>query len=149
MASSGSTSKKPSGANSPSKLPDPTVFFLDQSLGKKRVAIALRNAGATVHLHDDYFPPDAKDEEGLSVVGERGWVVLTKDHRIRYRNIERAALTAAKVAAFILTSGDLQGGEMAQIFVRALPGIVRFMKKHRPPFIARVSRNGSVSLMFK
>jgi hypothetical protein len=79
MASRGSTSKKPSGANSPSKLPDPIVFFLDRSLGKKRVAIALRNAGAIVHLHDDYFSPDARDEEWLSVVGEHGWVVLTKD----------------------------------------------------------------------
>jgi hypothetical protein len=52
---------------------------------------------------------DARDEVWFSVVGEHGWVVLTKDHRLRYRNIERAALTTAKVAAFILTSGDLQG----------------------------------------
>jgi hypothetical protein len=45
--------------NSPSKRPDP-VFFLDRSLGKNRVATALRQAGATVHIHDDHFPPDAK-----------------------------------------------------------------------------------------
>ena len=49
---------------------------------------------------------------------------------------------AAKVGAFILTSGDLQGEEMAQIFVKALPTISRFLAKHRKPFIAKVARSG-------
>ncbi|MGH7205064.1 MAG: hypothetical protein ACREI2_02520 [Nitrospiraceae bacterium] len=148
MASSGSKSKKRSGASSGSKLPDAPIFFLDRSLGKKRIATALRDAGATVHVHDDHFPPDARDEEWLTQVGQNGWVVLTKDHRIRYRNVERAALIKAGVAAFILTSGDLQGEEMAKIFVKALPAISRFMKKHKKPFIAKVARNGSVALLF-
>jgi hypothetical protein len=38
MDASGSKSKKPSGANLPSKLPESPVFFLDRSLGKKRIA---------------------------------------------------------------------------------------------------------------
>jgi hypothetical protein len=42
MDGGGSKSKKPSGANSPSKPPDEPVFFLDRSLGKKRVATAER-----------------------------------------------------------------------------------------------------------
>lgn len=122
--------------SSPSKQPEPPVFFLDRSLGKIRIAAALRQAGAIVHIHDDYFPPNAKDEDWLSRVGRNGWMVLTKDHRIRYRNIERKALMNAGVAGFILTAGDLQGEEMAQIFVKALP------------FIARVARDGAVSLLF-
>lgn len=149
MASSGSKSKKRSGASSGSKLPDAPIFFLDRSLGKKRIATALRDAGATVHVHDDHFPPDAKDEEWLSQAGTRGWTVLTKDHRIRYRNVERMALMKARVAAFILTSGDLQGDEMAKIFVKALPAMSKFLARHRKPFIAKIARNGSVSMLFK
>ncbi|MDH5669933.1 MAG: hypothetical protein OEY86_18180 [Nitrospira sp.] len=141
--------KKPSGANSPSKLPELPVFFLDRSLGKKCIATALREAGAIVHIHDDYFPPDAKDEEWLSSVGLKGWVVLTKDHRIRYRDLERTALMQAGVGAFILTAGDLQGGEMARIFVDALPAITRFINKHKKPFIAKIGRMGSVSMLFQ
>jgi predicted nuclease of predicted toxin-antitoxin system len=148
MDGGGSKSKKPSGANSPSKRPEP-VFFLDRSLGKNRVATALRQAGATLHIHDDYFPPDAKDEDWLAEAGQRGWIVLTKDHRIRYRHVERLALMRAGVAAFILTLGDLQGEEMAQIFVKALPRITRFLKHHTKPFIAKVARDGSVSLLFQ
>jgi predicted nuclease of predicted toxin-antitoxin system len=149
MDGGGSKSKKPSGANSPSKLPDEPVFFLDRSLGKHRVATALRQAGATLHIHDDHFPPDAKDEHWLTTTGRRGWIVLTKDHRIRYRHVERLALMKAGVAAFILTSGDLQGEEMAQIFVKALPGITRFLKSHAKPFIAKIGKDGSVSLLFQ
>jgi predicted nuclease of predicted toxin-antitoxin system len=149
MDASGSKLKKPSGANSPSKLPDPPVFFLDRSLGRKRIATALREAGAIVHIHDDYFPPDARDEQWLTHVGRKGWVVLTKDHRIRYRNLERTALMQAGVGAFILTVGDLQGDEMARIFVDALPAIAKFLRKHKKPFIAKVGRIGSVSMLFQ
>ncbi len=142
-------SKKRSGANSPSKQPDAPVFFLDRSLGKKRVANALRQAGATLHIHDDHFSPDAKDENWLTEAGQRGWIVLTKDHRIRYRHVERLALMRAGVATFILTSGDLQGEEMAQIFVKALPRITRFLEKYDKPFIAKIAKDGSVSLLFQ
>ena len=134
--------------SSPSKQPEPPIFFLDRSLGKKRIATALRQAGASLHIHDDHFPPDAKDEDWLTKVGQRGWIVLTKDHRIRYRQVERLALMRAGVAAFILTSGDLQGEEMAQIFVKALPRITRFLQKHRKPFIAKITKDGSVSMLF-
>ena len=149
MDATGSKSRKPSGANFGSKPPESPIFFLDRSLGKKRIATALRLAGVTVHVHDDHFPSNAKDAEWLSQVGGHEWVVLTKDHRIRYRNIERMALLKAGVAAFILTSGDLQGEEMAAIFVKALPAVSRFLKKHKKPFIARVSRKGSVSMLFR
>ena len=149
MAGGGSKSKKPSGANSPSKRPDTPVFFLDRSLGKKRVATALRQAGATLHIHDDHFSPDARDEDWLTEAGQRSWIVLTKDHRIRYRHVERLALMRAGVAAFILTSGDLQGEEMAQIFVKALPRITRFLQKYTKPFIAKIAKDGSGSLLFQ
>jgi hypothetical protein len=45
--------------------------------------------------------------------------------------------------------GDLQGDEMARIFVNALPAIARFLKKHKKPFIAKIGRNGSVTMLFQ
>ena len=111
--------------------------------------MALRRAGATVHVHDDHFPPAAKDEEWLTQAGQKNWIVLTKDHRIRYRNLERAALMKAGVGAFVLTAGDLKGDEMAQIFVKALPAISKFLRKHRSPLIAKVARSSSVSMLLK
>lgn len=145
----GSKSKKQSGASSLSKpQPEPPVFFLDRSLGKYRIATALRQAGVTVHVHDDHFAADAKDEEWLTLAGEEGWIVLTKDDKIRYRALERTALLRSGVGAFVLTAADLQGEEMAQIFVKVLPAISKFLRKHRRPFIAKVTRGGTVSMLF-
>ena len=120
---------------------------MDRNLGKKIVADALRQAGADVRVHDDLFSPDARDEEWLSEVGRRQWVVLTKDARIRYREIERMALMNAGVRAFVLTAKNLQGSEVANVFVRALPAIQRFITRHTPPFIAKITRSGRISML--
>ena len=116
-------------------------------MGKKTIADALRQAGAEVRVHDDCFPPDARDEDWLREVGQKGWIVLTKDRHIRCRAPELAALQKAGVIAFVLTGGNLQGAEMAQIFVGALPAINRFVSKYPPPFIAKVTRSGTVSML--
>ncbi len=64
------------------------------------MAQALREVGETVEIHDDHFAPDAKDEDWLTEVGSRAWIVLTKDDRIRYRVTERTALASARVRGF-------------------------------------------------
>jgi len=116
-------------------------------LGKREIAAALRQAGVRVEIHDDHFQPDAPDEHWLEEVGRRGWIVLTKDDKIRYRAIELAALRKGGVRAFVLTGGNLQGREMGQIFVKALPRMQRLALKNRPPFIGKVTRAGKVSIL--
>lgn len=141
--------KKRSGANSIAKLRESQVFFLDRNLGTKHVASALRAAGVTVEVHNDHFPQDARDEIWLPEVGKRGWIVLTKDDRIRYRPAEFAAVIDAHVALFALASGNFNGQEMAPAFVAALPRMAHVLDTYRPPFIAKVTRSGEVSLVFK
>jgi hypothetical protein len=41
------------------------------------------------------------------------------------------------------------GEEMARIFVKALPRITRLLKNHTKPFIAKIAKDGSVSLLFQ
>ena len=98
-------------------------------------------------IHDDHFPPDEQDINWLKVAGENDWIVLTKDSRIRYRVLEKTALIHAGVAAFILTSADLKGKEMAEIFVKALPAIAKTIKRYQKPFIAKITRNGKVTVL--
>jgi len=81
MDGGGSKSKKPSGANSPSKQPEEPVFFLDRSLGKHRVATALRQAGVILHIHDDHFPSDAKNEKGMACSRIGAGVRRTSNYR--------------------------------------------------------------------
>ena len=139
--------KKRSGASSTNEPPEPLVLFVDRSLGNKVVASALRLTGARVEVHDDHFPTTALDEDWVRDVGQRGWVVLTKDRGIRYRAPALAAIRVSTVRMFVLTAGDLQGSEMAAIFTRALPRITTVARGARAPFIAKITKIGTVSLL--
>jgi predicted nuclease of predicted toxin-antitoxin system len=130
--------KKPSVA----KPPDGIVFFIDRSLGIEPLRTELINSGVVVKIHDDHFAKDEQDRVWLKEVGERGWVVLTKDHRLRYRPLEIAALRASKARVFILTAGNLRGSEIATAFLNALPKMHRLLESHKGPFVARVTRSG-------
>ncbi len=123
------------------------VFFVDRSLGKHVVPDALRAAGARVEVHDDHFPQDALDEVWLPAVGQKTWAVLTSDDRIRYRQAEKAAATGAGVALFIFTGKRMRAAATAAALVRALPRMVRLLAVERRPFVAKVSRSGTVTLL--
>jgi predicted nuclease of predicted toxin-antitoxin system len=145
------TSRKRSAASSRSKRlsPAPPPLFIDRSLGRLTIASALRAQGAEVHTHDAHFAQNARDEEWLAEVGRRGWAVITKDTRIRYRQTELSALIAGGVRAFVLTRGDLSGSEMAAILVKALPYLARFAAQHHPSFIAGIMTSGKVQMIYR
>lgn len=68
---------------------DVLVLFVDRALGAEDVPTALREAGATVEVMDDHFPDVSDDSEWIVAVTQRGWVILTKDKRIRRNRLER------------------------------------------------------------
>src|SRR5437867_10496404 len=148
MAAQGPKSKRRSAASSGSTPPSPAlVFFVDRSLGQKIIAEKLRQSGVQVQIHDAHFPQNAPDEDWISEVGRQGWVVLTKDDRIRYRPAALDAYRRHKVRVFIFGSGEMKAQEMAEAFVRALPKISRFALKKPAPFFARITRSGVVSIL--
>jgi hypothetical protein len=79
-------------------------------------------------------------------VGERGWVVLTKDQRLRYRPLEITALRASNARVFVLTAGNLRGIEIAAVFLAAIPRIYKILRSCGGPFVARVSQSGHVTM---
>jgi hypothetical protein len=74
-------------------------------------------------------------------------VVLTKDKLIRKRPIEREALVAANVRAFVFTGGNMSGVEMAESIVGAIPRMRRIIETTPAPFIARITGSGSVEVI--
>src|SRR5690606_838329 len=108
---------------------------------------ALRENGIQVELLHEHFALATPDRDWLGEVGRRGWVVLTKDQRIRRREVEFAALLAANTAAFVLTSGNLTGPATAAAFVRAYPGMQKMLRDYVLPFVAAVSASGRVKLL--
>lgn len=120
------------------------VFFLDHNIGGRRVVQAMREAGALCEILRDYFDQDASDEEWLCEVGQRGWYVLTKDKRIAHRVNEIQALREAEVGAFVLSSDDLTGEQIATIVVAVLPKLYAFISENQRPFIAKFFKDGRV-----
>ena len=101
-----------------------------------------------MEIHDDHFASNAKDYEWLTRVGANGWIILTKDKRIKYRKPELAAIISVKGAVFTLSAGSLQGPEMAEIFVSALPRIRDYVNSHTPPHIVSVTKSGKLTRLY-
>ena len=102
--------------------------------------------GVKHERHGQHFAPGTEDSVWLPFVGQRGWVVLTKDKRIRFNQLEKAAVRRYRVREFYFSSGNCTGMEMAEILVTALPEMVKTMQKHESLFIASVSKSGHVDV---
>lgn len=72
--------------------------------------------------------------------------MLTKDKRIRFNQLEKTAVRRYRVREFYFSSGNYSGVEMAEILIAALPGMIKTVRKHEPPFIASISKSGHVDL---
>jgi hypothetical protein len=125
---------------------DPVVFFVDRSLGAVEVPEALRRAGASVEIHDHHFAQDTPDSDWLAAVGTHGWVVLTRDERIRRHPGELDALMTAGIAAFVLTASGVTGAEMGTILTHALPAMTRLAHSLSRPFVGTISRGGAINI---
>ena len=129
-------------SRSPRLPSDP--LFLDEGLGSKKVADALRSAGATVELHRDHFTPGTPDDEWLPAAAANGWIILSKDRAIRRRANERQAVTDSAARLFVLTSANMTGEEMASAFVAALPRIAKACSAASGPMMKVVHRDGTL-----
>ena len=125
----------------PAGLPD---LFLDRSLGRFKVPALLRVAGLRLTTLSEHYgvPVDAQiaDEDWLQLAGSRGWVVLMKDKRIRYRRPELDAVKRHRVRCFCMAAGNLPAGETADRFLRCLPAIVEACRD-AGPFVYMVYEN--------
>ena len=68
-----------------------------------------------METHDGNFAPGAPDDEWIREVGRRGWIVLSKDEKIRYRVAEKRAIAQAAIRAFFLVPKGLTGPENGRI----------------------------------
>ena len=145
--------KKQSDADYGNRPPESITFFLDRALGKHTVAERLIQEGKELkeieisvkHLEDfPNFNQNTSDEEWLKFAGEKSFVVLTKDKRIRYRTPEKIMVKKHGVKVFVLTRGSWTGEQMAEIFAGSLESMCNFLKKNSGSFIATVSKSGRI-----
>jgi len=83
-----------------------------------------------VHFIADHYGDDASeipDEQWIADGCARGWVLLTKDKRIRYRSHEIQALTTGHL--FCVADGNITFDEMGRRLLAAVPAIRRAVRR--------------------
>jgi hypothetical protein len=111
----------------PTPEPQPK-FFLDRSLGRIAVPALLRAAGwDLVTLAEHYGVPEDEriaDPAWIREAALRGWPILMKDKRIRYRPAEIDTVIEYQAQCFVLTKGDLPSNAMASRFLATKQAIL-------------------------
>lgn len=95
----------------------------------------MRAAGATVEHAGGAFPRGAQDHVYLAGCGAKGWIVLTRDKRIRRRELEKETLRRHGVGAFALTAGQATAEETAAVVVPLLAKMVNISISEKKPFL--------------
>ena len=109
---------------------------------------ALRAAGVEIRVHDELFPQGTEDLVWLREAGVNGWIVITRDDRIRYNQLEKQAVIAARLRFFSITSSSLTGEEAAALILSALEKMSRLCRQNaRRGFIAKISRGPNVAII--
>jgi hypothetical protein len=122
----------------------PPEFFLDRNLGR-RVAEGLRAYGWTVHRIGEVFPGDAQDvpdEEWIAHGLGRSWVPLSKDGRIKARDLGIRPVLEREAVLFYLDNQQLGSVEMVERLVAHRDAIHRAVERGGPA--AYAVRHGRV-----
>ena len=137
-------SGKPS-ASSIDSPPDPRALFVDRCAWSGALGRALTEAAITFVAHHDLFEHDTPDEIWLCAAADKGWLVVTRDQRIRYRANELAAMRRARLHVFVFTQGGLTGAETGSILVRCHAEMLRAARDVAPPAFFSLTRRGDVN----
>ncbi|MBD9735486.1 toxin-antitoxin system, toxin component, PIN family protein [Streptomyces sp. H28] len=112
----------------------PPEFFLDRNLGR-RVADGLRAAGWTIHRIGDVFPSDGQDipDDVWILHGlDRSWVPLSKDGRIKTRDLEIRPVLEREAVLFYLDNQQLRSMEMVERLIARQADLYRAVEKGGP-----------------
>lgn len=105
----------------------------------------MRDAGANVEHAGGAYPFGTTDEVWLSACGERNWIALTRDQRIRRRVLERLAIQRSGAAVFALTAGEATAAETADVVIRLLVKFANMAVSEPKPFLYTFGLAGRLS----
>jgi hypothetical protein len=109
---------------------------------------AVLTVGESITVHDDILPPDTDDREWVKHAAERGWVILSKDSRLRRNPLELEAPRNSGAAAFMLANGSLSGAQQGAAMALALPRIRTAVRRFDVAIIASVNVDGAVTVIW-
>ena len=64
---------------------------------------------------------------------------------MRHREVERAAIVEAKVAAFIFTGGQVSAGDTTKTLLRLLDKMINIAASEPRPFLYTITTGGTIA----
>jgi len=119
------------------------VIFFDRSI-PRGVAEAVKQVREDACWLEDVFEEGwIKDREWIPEVGARGWLVISKDKKIRTRREERRAVKENNVGCFILNyKQPLNRWEILKLVTSTLDEMEEKFANTPRPFMYLIDRNG-------
>ncbi len=121
------------------------TYIFDNDITPKHAEV-LRMYKVDVRTVRLEFGPDAKDEDFIPLVGQRGWVLISGDKHMRTKPAEAMALKAASVTALFFGPFWQRLGfkEQAAWLLRHWDRIDAQVKDLSPGSSAKVQQNSKV-----
>jgi predicted nuclease of predicted toxin-antitoxin system len=120
------------------------TFLFDENI-PQGIVVALRALNHDVtHVYEQGLR-STPDPEIFAAVAERGWVLVTRDKKIRRKPHERAAYLATGIGVFIYTgSAERTLDEQMLHVLRTMPEMERIAARARPPYLYGISDQGKM-----
>lgn len=80
------------------------------------------------------------------LAGPQGWIALLRDKRVRHREVERAAILEARLAAFVFTGGQVTATDVTKILIKRLDKMIKIAVSEPRPFLYTITAGGNMSL---
>ena len=91
-----------------------------------------------VEPHNVHFPNTVPDDHvWLGLCGNKGWVGLSRDKEMGWKDIVVRTIMNQRVKAFVCI-GKHPHARIAENLVNSMHRMDRLVRKHRDPFIARL-----------
>jgi hypothetical protein len=139
-----SNTTKPSGTSTTKPL-ESLTFFTDQDTSCEDLITVLIEAGARVVRLKEIYPVDQDDETWIEECSKKGWIILSRNKRIRYVSTQLQKIITHKGRAFfIISSKPMTGLQMADRIAKAVPKMRKVIDKHDGPWLVKLQADGVV-----
>jgi len=118
------------------------MFFFDNNLSSKLPA-GLRGFGEKATHLQDHFAGDTPDAKWITDIAAWGWILVTRDLRIKRNPAEKGALREGRLGAFFLSGKNRTHCQLIQQVVRHWPQMKVLASKTPKPFAFRVPPTGT------
>jgi PIN like domain len=119
----------------------PPTLYVDECLGRG-IARRLQADGHDARPFDEFA--GKADVDFLPIIGERQWVLVTKDKNVRRNQLEVNAILNSGVRAFVITATGLNHQQISDLVSKAMPKIVR-ISRQQGPFVYNITATGTMS----